>query len=1713
MLNLIKLENRIVLDGAGIGDAVEHHDTEHEPQSSETHGPGEQDQGDYVDVTEAVALLAEQAHTAEPLNLILVSNDLPDYQTLVDAAAPGTHVIVYDASTASAEDVIQQVKAFSESQGRPVESLTILSHGGTGYFRLGNQVITTEDIQANPQVWKALDEAMSDGGRIFLMGCNAGQEPGMGDGLLNSLAEATDTDVFGSDNITGGSGDWELESASENASESLPVLPPLDLDQLAEYAGNLQEIIFIKASTQYEGGEDYYAGFSILVYIKSDDPNVDNPAAKYDVNYQCDDPKVAGFEGTTWLPPWPGLAPPIPGYVAWEVLTNYLPAENYFHVDKGEAAQPGDGTVIKMWIVDTQNNNQAVTGITAVPLIVRAKNDAPLLDNSGNMKLDLVLEDDPAPIGQTVQKMLLSVGFDPIRDVDLQDQTGIAVTGVDNRFGTWQYSVNNGTTWTAFGDALSDTSAVVLNRNAMIRLVPDEDALNAFVKNYEPGDPLPAGVVYNSATARLELTEAVSFRAWDQDSAPPNTLLPSGTRNVNTTAFDGPQYNYPAIEGAFSRAVDYTNPITGQRTESDKDEIVSVTIGLVNNNPPPPVVVDGMEYIENGVIIQGNVIVDTDVPTPIEVTLQEDPDDTDMSKVVVEITNGYQNDARGRDQLLFDPEGAVLKVKAAVSADGRVITLTPVSGASASLADFQKAVDAVKFEHVGGQKDGDDPVEGNRTIKVTAFDANKGGGGNPAGIESSEGNGTLFVDAINDSPVLTPGTGTVPYTENNPATPIAADIVLTDVDDDRMTQATVQITGNYIRGEDFLTYTGNAAGITANWNPATGTITLTGLATKAAYQDALRAVNYNSLADRFDNPQKTIEIHVRDENSRNTGFRQGNNAIGGPLEAQAIRTILITPTLDSPIIVVTDMNDLNEDNDNPAVINPDGSYGKLVNTGNTVAELVVSVSDLDQPGGVGIEAVAVTAIDETYGKWEYSLDNGATWNSIGTVSDAHALLLTSTARVRFTPNPDFNTERDLPVVVRDPSMTVRAWDESTGSEGQYVNTSSAAFSANTGNISVEVIAINDRPDLVNVPEREEILLNDPSVQITGISIGDVDLNEKAAALRNQVRVTLSVEKGTITLGRTTGLMFETGDGTDDAVMTFTGLLSDVNAAVAALTYTANATQLNDFINAGNVAQQYDRLNINANDLGNFGQPGPRFDEEAVGLFLGNTGPDIDLDPDDDGGGDPPVGPPDPDNEDTGNINVYFLEPTPTADCTPVFIADPSDPTQLIVDREGDNIIWMEVRLTNPQAGDILAANTSGTGISIVSNGIEPGTGHLVLRFEGTAQDAQYDRVLRTVTFDNESNNPDPTRRMIEVRASDEYNGVSLPVTSRISVVPVNDAPVNSVPAGKQTPVNEAAVFNDISIQDPDAAGGVLLVSLQVDFGRLTATNNPAGAAITGNGTSNVTIQGNLDAVNAALKGLTYTPLNDFTGTDTLRITTNDQGNTGIHPNDISTINGRCVANNGILDGNGNIIAQPGDGTPSDPSAMTDTDTIPITIARSDIDVIPEGPETPDNPLIPITQPGGNPVTGGLGGMVTLPGAVGMVGGIGSPLIEGRGIAGRDFADFCSIEDALRAHLGCRFANTTDFESQFGSVKWADLGWAPPLLDEEFDLYGRLFLKQEGDPGFNVEPGVFLSDLGGLPSPRRVFEQRSDAEDFNDMGPNELRQAFFAQREELDKTWR
>ena len=186
-------------------------------------------------------------------------------------------------------------------------------------------------------------------------------------------------------------------------------------------------------------------------------------------------------------------------------------------------------------------------------------------------------------------------------------------------------------------------------------------------------------------------------------------------------------------------------------------------------------------------------------------------------------------------------------------------------------------------------------------------------------------------------------------------------------------------------------------------------------------------------------------------------------------------------------------------------------------------------------------------MDNSNGTWQFSTDNGSTWAAVGTVADNSALLLRAVDRLRFVPdamNADTAT------------ITYRAWDQASGTQGTKVDASSnggaTVFSTATETASITTTAVNDAPVLnaVASPTFTAILQDDTT------NTGDLVSDMIASAA---VDLITDVDNGAVEGIAITGI--DSANGTwqfsTDGGSTWTdiGAVSDSSARVLTATAT------------------------------------------------------------------------------------------------------------------------------------------------------------------------------------------------------------------------------------------------------------------------------------------------------------------------------------------------------------------------------------------------------------------------------------------------------------------------------------------------------------------------------------------------------------------------------
>ncbi|MBW4692809.1 MAG: FG-GAP repeat protein [Lyngbya sp. HA4199-MV5] len=737
------------------------------------------------------------------------------------------------------------------------------------------------------------------------------------------------------------------------------------------------------------------------------------------------------------------------------------------------------------------------------------------------------------------------------------------------------------------------------------------------------------------------------------------------------------------------------------------------------------------------------------------------------------------------------------------------------------------------------------------TIAIGVTDQGSAGAGGP---KTDTKTIDLIVNPINDAPTLTvPGAQTV---LEDTALSLAGLIDTTDVDAGTNPVKVNLGTGN---GKLTLATTGGLT-FADNTNNGDGTLSFTG--TIDSVRAALATLSYQGSANYFG--ADTITIKVDDQ-----GFVGASSA----LNIQKTIEVTVVPVNDVPTFTAGTNLVVNEDAA-PQTVN----WATGIATG-PANESSQTLNFITSNNNAALFTVAPT-IDPT-GKLTYTLapnangtatvttrlrDNGGTAN--GGIDTSPDSIFTITVNP-VNDAPSFTKGANQTITEDAGAQTVAGWataistgpaDEAAQTLNFLVNTDNpslftaaptidpatgtltytAAPNANGTAIvivqlqdnggtdlggvdrsalqtfTINVTAVNDAPvfTLPNPPTVSE----DTNLAIAGISLTDVD------AGTSPLVVSLSVANGTLKLGNTAGLTITAGADNTSSVA-FSGNLTDLNAALAGLSYRGNL----NFNGA-------DSLVLNVSDSGATGTGAIGTDNRTLGITVTAVN-------------DAPV------------VNV---------------------PGSQTID-EDTNLSLSGISIADVDAGNSpITVTLSAVNGTLTLDPLVAGSTTLTL----TDTVDNINTAIANLTYRGRLNyNGADT---ITIRANDQGNtgfGGALADTKTISVNvnAVNDAPVLAVPGAQTVNEDTNLVFNAgraITLTDVDSGANPIQVNFAVNNGTLTLGTVGSGGALTGNGTGAVTYIGTLVALSPVLNTLTYRGKPNYFGADTLNVNVNDQGNTG-----------------------------------------------------------------------------------------------------------------------------------------------------------------------------------------------------------------------------------------
>ena len=724
----------------------------------------------------------------------------------------------------------------------------------------------------------------------------------------------------------------------------------------------------------------------------------------------------------------------------------------------------GNDDIFEVEVSDSKGGTDTITIYVKISNV----NDAPLLYAEHSPALTEIQEDETTSNGNTVAEIVVDGS---ITDVDGTSVEAIAVIQVDNTHGLWQFSENDGASWTDFttdtrGNIDIEEHARLLNSACRIRFIPDSD--------------------YGG---EAEFT----FRAWDMSSGQSGQTA-DATVNGRRAPFSSASDTAAVIVNGIDDPPKLVNPILDRTVHEDAHpEFINLADVFMDIDSENTSIVKTIQANTNGTLISATVDGD-------ELTLEYQPDQYGEAVITLLAISGEnyitdefkvtvisENDAPDTPVVNPDQFPTLLEISEdsgesmgnsvaeifpddfIIDVDGNTVEAIAVTSVNNIMGVWQYSLDSgltwqdfsqetgtvALMETEARLLDSDDRIRfiptpnyyGKSRFTFRAWDMTDGNTPGGTADASDKGGSEAFSLVANEAIIRVNPSDDPPIL----AHPISDLIV--DKADARKTINLTNVFGDPDNDPSQITKM-----LQTNTNPYLVT-------TK---------ISDNTLTLEFhDNLLGAATITVLAESN-------GKNV-------SDVFTVTVTEEVTDPV---------GPDPVPPGMTPIDEDY--LDSSGDTVADIfkgnfLSEVEFFTDSDGDPIKAIAVTAVNNRIGKWQYSANNGITWNNFSPVEgrfvymEKEARLLDADHRIRFVPREDYYGRSEF---------TFRAYDKSVGKPGGTADTlavtrdEKTGFSAASDNVDIKVHPMDDPPTVENA--LENIVLANEELPVTRIiNLADV----------------------------------------------------------------------------------------------------------------------------------------------------------------------------------------------------------------------------------------------------------------------------------------------------------------------------------------------------------------------------------------------------------------------------------------------------------------------------------------------------------------------------------------------------------------------------------------------------------------------------------------------
>ncbi|NDV24536.1 DUF4347 domain-containing protein [Desulfovibrio sp. JC022] len=519
-------------------------------------------------VNEMVEALATPVDVRK--ELVFVDTSVDNYEALLQDIDESVEVILLSGDGDAMSEMVSILEGRSD-----LDAIHIISHGGEGFFSLGTETISAQNLDDHQGDLSIIGESLNEDGDLLLYGCEIAT--GTGQEFVNAVAELTGADVAASDDNTGAAdagGDWDLEvSTGEIETDS-----PLSDKAIDDFDGVLGKNFTIDFSNDSAMGRDssYNAtyttnGFTFIFDSTRQAESISADRERFETSANEKRVIITVSDGSSF-----GLSSlDITNHKHYEmpfVIKGLTTSGNWISMTT-ESIGSGEtktvnlsnfNSVKKIYIQDTNYSDYNYFSLALDNLVfkdVKHPNTAPILDNTKSPTLPTISEDLGAPtngnqhIGTSAYAYSIldstetAGSLDNYYDVDDNVKRGIAITGISDK-GTLYYTVNStgDCIWKALnsGDVSANSALILLNyTNTRIYFKPNSDfngTINDAItfKAYDRSAGYYNGSFKNTntGTAFSSASDTVAIEITPVDDAPTISTAPTDVSVLEDTVSD-----------------------------------------------------------------------------------------------------------------------------------------------------------------------------------------------------------------------------------------------------------------------------------------------------------------------------------------------------------------------------------------------------------------------------------------------------------------------------------------------------------------------------------------------------------------------------------------------------------------------------------------------------------------------------------------------------------------------------------------------------------------------------------------------------------------------------------------------------------------------------------------------------------------------------------------------------------------------------------------------------------------------------------------------------------------------------------------------------------------------------------------------------------------------------------------------------------------------